>query len=422
MSGIINLENILAKVPDKISGENEKLLTDWMYIQLSAIRNSTKPSHNFRQNCYISIAFYESIVNSDNAYRSLANQLNSLDALPKPDNEEINWFASANAAMAQMLRLFYSDNPTTIQKIDSMENACLSKLRQQGNAVKEIQSGIRYGKSIATAIDEWCKLDGSDKENDAYNLPKGEGLWEPTPPNFSNAMRPWAKNSRTIVTGSTENTLPPPPCSFSSDTTSEFYHMVMEVYRESESLNEEHKSIALHWDDAPDGSSIGAGGHWLHILRNELVKRNLSMLEGAKIWAAMSIAMFDASIGCFKAKYTYNVVRPVTYIRTQMNMPDWNPLIVTPSHPEYPAAHATISMAAATVLAEFLGNSTPIIDNTYEYKGLKPRNFSCFTDAGKEAGMSRLYGGIHYRPSIEAGYIVGEKIANNVLAALHFEK
>lgn len=411
--------------PDKLLTDSEtgELLTDWMDIQLSAIRNTKSPSHNFRQNCYISIAFYESIVHSDKNYRSLANQVNGLESLPPPPaDNEICWHASANAAMAEMLRFNYPDNPLTVHKIDSMENVCNKNFREKGFSDLEIESGVKYGKSIAKAIIEWCRMDGSDKENLAYNIPKGDGMWEPTPPKFSNAVRPWAKNSRTIVKGSVENTLQPPPCTFSKNTTSEFYQMVMEVYKESESHNDVHQSIALHWDDAPDGTSIGAGGHWLHILRNELINRKTPLPEGAKIWAAMSIAMFDASIGCFIAKYTYNVMRPVTYIRANMNRPDWNPLITTPSHPEYPAAHATISMAAATVLAQLLGNNIEFNDDTYEYKGLKARNFKCFTDAGKEAGMSRLYGGIHYRPSIEAGYIVGEKIANNVLETLVFNR
>lgn len=422
LSGILNSGYIRADAP-KVPGEtlSGKLLTDWMDIQLSAIRNTKNPSHNFRQNCYISIALYESVVNSDKAYRSLAEQVNGLESFPKPPvHNEISWLASANAAMSQMLRYFYSDNPVTVQRIDSMEKACYAQFLEQGYTDREIESGTEYGKSVASAVIDWCKSDGSDKENAAYEVPKGDGMWEPTPPKYGNCIRPWAKNSRTIVKGSTENTLPPPPCTFSKDTASEFYHMVMEVCRESESHNYEHKSIALHWDDAPDGTSIGAGGHWLHILKNQLVSRKTPLSEAARVWAAMSIAMFDASIGCFMAKYTYNVLRPVTYIRKYMNMPDWNPLIITPSHPEYPAAHATISMAAATVLAQLLGNNTSFFDDTYQYKGLKARNFNSFTDAGKEAGMSRLYGGIHYRPSIEAGYTMGEKIATNVLASLHF--
>lgn len=399
----------------------EKLLTDWMDIQLRAIRNTKNPSHHFRQNCYISIALYESLVNGDKKYYSLVNQLNGLDSLPKPPkSRQISWLASANAAMGHMLKHFYSDNPNTIKSIDSMQNATVKHLLEEGTSKQEVETGSDYGTSIALAILDWCKSDGSDKENAAYEVPKGDGMWEPTPPAFGSCIRPWAKNSRTIVPGSLENSLPPPPCTFSKDSASEFYHMVMDVYKESESHNPEHKNIALHWDDAPDGTSIGAGGHWLHILRNELEQRKTPPLEGARIWAAMSIAMFDASIGCFKAKYTYNVLRPVTYIRSNMNKPGWSPLIITPSHPEYPAAHATISMAAATVLADMLGKNAPFVDNTYEYKGLKARSYNSFTDAGNEAGMSRLYGGIHYRPSIEAGYKVGETIANNVLASLEF--
>ena len=124
---------------------------------------------------------------------------------------------------------------------------------------------------------------------------------------------------------------------------------------------------------------------------------------------------------CWKGKYTYNVLRPVTYIRKYMGHLEWTPLIVTPAHPEYPAAHASISMAAATALDKTLGKIS-FTDHSYDDLGYAPRNFKNFIEAGKEAGLSRLYGGIHYRPSIEAGYIVGEKTATNALSGLNFKK
>jgi hypothetical protein len=177
----------------------------------------------------------------------------------------------------------------------------------------------------------------------------------------------------------------------------------------------------LYWDDFPDSKSVTAGGHWACILKTIMKDRNTSLIDGAMLYAALYITENDAAIGCFKAKYTYNLIRPVTYIQKYMNHPDWSPLINTPSHPEYPAAHATISMSGATILTHLLGDNVSFTDDTYVYLGYKPRPYKNIREAGKDAGLSRYYGGIHYKPSIEAGYIQGEKIATNVANSLVFK-
>jgi len=105
-----------------------------------------------------------------------------------------------------------------------------------------------------------------------------------------------------------------------------------------------------------------------------------------------------------------------------MKHPEWNPLITTPPHPEYPAAHATISMSIATMLTHLLGNNIAFTDNTYAYRGYKAHNFNNFVEAGTEAGLSRFYGGIHYKPSIQAGYDQGRMIAENVAKGVVFKK
>jgi hypothetical protein len=105
-----------------------------------------------------------------------------------------------------------------------------------------------------------------------------------------------------------------------------------------------------------------------------------------------------------------------------MNHPEWNPMINTPPHPEYPAAHSTISMAAATILTSILGNDISFTDNTYSYLGFGSHHFNNFTEAAKQAGLSRFYGGIHYKKSIEAGFIQGEKIAAYVAKTLVYKQ
>ena len=93
-------------------------------------------------------------------------------------------------------------------------------------------------------------------------------------------------------------------------------------------------------------------------------------------------------------------------------------IIATPPHPEYSAAHGTISASAGYALESVFGKNHSFTDHTYDGIGMSPRNYSSFEAAGKEAGMSRWYGGIHYRPSIDAGNAQGKKVGANISGLL----
>ncbi len=398
-----------------------KIINDWITVHLKTIQSCKIPSHHNRQLAYIGIALYESIVAGDKNYRSLAGQLNGYQqstSLSGTDN--ICWPASANAAMSEMLRFFYPQNPSDILRIDSLENVWIQRLLSEGNSEVSVEMGKKYGSQVALAVIEWSKTDGDNKANEAYSLPKGTGVWEPTPPMFIPPINPYLGNDRTIVKGSIDNTMPPPPPSFSTESQSAFYKMNNDVYLVSRELNEDERATGLFWDDFPNGKTLTGGGHWVSILKIVMTDQNVSLMEGAHLFAGLFITENDAAIACFKAKYTYNQMRPVTYIQKFMNHNDWNPLIITPPHPEYPAAHASVSMAGATILSKMLGDKVTFTDNTYTYKGYKAHHFNNFIEAGREAGMSRLYGGIHYRQSIEAGFAQGQKVAENINNKLVF--
>ena len=115
-------------------------------------------------------------------------------------------------------------------------------------------------------------------------------------------------------------------------------------------------------------------------------------------------------IACWQAKFAYNLLRPVTYIRQHID-PKWEPLLITPPFPEYPSGHSTQSGAAAGVLTAIFGEGFAFEDATHEDDGLAPRAFASFHDAAKEAAISRLYGGIHYRAAIDRGLEQGACVA-----------
>ena len=141
-------------------------------------------------------------------------------------------------------------------------------------------------------------------------------------------------------------------------------------------------------------------------------------MKGAEVYLRLGAAMNDATISCWKSKYTYHVIRPVTYIRKYIGDGNWGSLIGTPPHPEYSSAHSTISASGAYALESVFGKKYSFTDHTYVGIGLNPRSFTSFDEAAKEAAISRLYAGIHYRQTAEAGNIQGKKVGANVLNIL----
>jgi membrane-associated phospholipid phosphatase len=133
------------------------------------------------------------------------------------------------------------------------------------------------------------------------------------------------------------------------------------------------------------------------------------LARNVDVLARLGITLADSFIGCWHAKYVYDLVRPVTYIRRHIDK-SWQTLLITPPFPEYPSGHSTQSGAAATVLTALFGEDYAFEDRTHEDDGLIPRKYANFWAAADEAGISRLYGGIHYRAAIVEGLEQGRCI------------
>ena len=129
----------------------------------------------------------------------------------------------------------------------------------------------------------------------------------------------------------------------------------------------------------------------------------------------------DAFIACWDAKYTFNLVRPETVINKYIDA-NWKPFLQTPPFPEYTSGHSIISTAAATVLEHIYGSQAAFTDSTERPWGFADRKFSSPRQAADEAGMSRFYGGIHYRTSIFVAREQGVKVGNWVLSKLQMRK
>jgi hypothetical protein len=392
--------------------------TDWYALQLKMIikaNPSLNPILLTRAWGYIGIGLYESVKPGIKNSVSLSQKLYQMPPMPeKEKNNGYSWEVSANAALAKLITAFY---PAAViasnqQSIDSLE-ACYNDALRPGVESAVFLRSQAFGREIANAVIAWSQTDNSNLTNTGYVPPVFPGAWEPTPPALANGLCPYFGNTRPFLEQHLQVVAPSFVHAYSEDPGSDFYKMEKAMYDLSQSLTQEQKNIALYWNDVGAGVGYSPPGHSVAILTQILRQKNIDLGKAAIAYAKTGIALTDASIAGFKSKYTYNMLRPVTYIKKVIDS-SWSPLIGTPPHPEYPAAHAFLTQAFMQTMTGIFGENFSFTDNTYGSKYGGPRTFSSFNAAAEECGMSRNYGGIHRPPSIAAGLELGKQIGQGV--------
>jgi hypothetical protein len=395
----------------------------WFQIQLSLVKQ-TSPSLGFsppvasRAFGYTGVALYETIVNGLPNYKSIASQLNISVVLPKP-NEGVryNWNAAANACMAQMTKyLFEKATAQNIADMEALEADLRSKIQRENNGA-DMAASENFGRSIALAIYSWSLNDGgadgaTNPFSFGYATPTGPGMWEPTFPAFARPLLPrWGLNRPFQSADTTGVCMPPPPIAFGTAAGSDFHTQAMAVVNAKANLTTEQITIAQYWADG--GGSVTPPGHSMAITSQLIAEKRLSLGRAAEVYAKIGMAVADAFVACWRGKYIYNIMRPITYINTYID-PNWRSLITTPNFPEYCSGHSTQSGAAAEVLTTEFG-AMPFTDQTKTWDGnFTARSYANFHEAAQEAAISRLYGGIHYPMANDNGYNAGVNIGKSI--------
>lgn len=399
---------------NSVSSHSAEVVDKWITLQLRLIRNSTGiPNHSFgRQYAYSGIAALEAVAPGLPPGMRKHRAWNGLTGLPVAfHNIKMYYPASVNVALATMNRyLFPNASAADKSAIDSLE-AALNQSFESKAQPAIIQKSREFGKAVAEAVYQWSEGDGYKNANAPYTPPTGPGLWAPTPPNNLAALTPFWGNNRTVVAGSISGAELPAPTPYSSEMSSPFYNIAKQVHGVSTVLTDDQKAMATFWRDVP---GVSSPGHWLSILQQVMQQKKSKLDKAVIAYALTGAAINDAVIICWKMKYKYNLLRPITYIREMMGYGNWSSLLGTPNHPEYPSGHSSLSGAAAKAFELLFGNSGSFTDHTYDYMGLSPRTYSSYNAIGYEAGISRLYGGIHYQIAIDAGLWQGKKVTLNI--------
>lgn len=362
------------------------------------------PPYAARSYAYVAVAQYEALkaawyykyqYNRPAPSRSDAGISTVVPAsdLPSYPSED----AVLSGVTAEMLKNLF---PGAVEEItrraaEQREAALLS-----GKATaSDIAAGLALGKAVASAVLARAANDGIRTAAGSAALwqgmaaavtAKGEIAWEsqespkrpPMLPNFGRVAA-W-----TLSPAQQEALTPPPPPSTNSP---QMREELATVKRTVEKLTREQLAIALKWNDG--AGTYTPPGHWNDIAAELIAEARMSEVRAARTLAVLNMAMHDAGVACWDTKFKYYNPRP------QQLDPSIKTMIGLPNFPAYPSGHSTFSAAAATVLGTvFLQQAAKL---------------SAMAD---EAGISRLYGGIHYPSDISGGKAHGLAIGRNVIA------
>jgi PAP2 superfamily len=226
------------------------------------------------------------------------------------------------------------------------------------------------------------------------------------------ALQPFWGTNRTFAASTGSACAPGDPTPYSEDPSSAFWAEAFQFYDTVNNLTDEQRAIAFFWADNP-GATATPPGHSISITTQVLRRIDAGLDIAAETYAKVGMAVADAFISCWDTKYRYNLLRPVTYVQRLIDA-DWLPLLITPPFPEYASGHSAQSGAAAEVLTDLFGPDFAFVDHTHDSRGLPARAFRSFFQAADEAAISRLYGGIHFRPTIERGLDQGRCVGRAV--------
>jgi hypothetical protein len=367
---------------------------------------------------YFGVTLHEAVAPGRRNGLSLAGQLNDLRPVPQPDpGGAHDWRIVVNAAAACFMSQQFEACPAALAAVERLRASQLRRLRE-GVPAAVVARSEAHGQAVANAVFAWSREDGFARINDcAFTPPRGAGLWQPTPLDLTRALQPCWSQLRPFALESAAACAPPPPTPYSKDPDSPFMREAREVKDAVANLTPDQRAIALHWAD--DRSVTGTpSGHWLALLAQLSRERRLSLSLACEAHARVGIALADAFISCWQAKYEHSYLRPVTAIQETMD-PSWLPLLQTPPFPEYTSGHSVASAAAAHAMGIVFGSAS-FVDDVNADRGLRARAFTSFDEAAKEAAASRLYGGIHFRPAIDNGLAQGECVARAIDAKIRF--
>jgi hypothetical protein len=408
----------------------DDVIITWNQILLDAIATGkTSPPVASRAMAIVQTAVFDAVNNIAKKYKNYAitdTAPVAADATATAIEEQA---AAVEAAYTVLSSLFAAQKTT----FDTARTTSLATLAD-GQAKTD---GLIFGKTIANKVLAARATDGSATKV-AYIPGTNPGDWQPTAvvlgtdgkpvldangnPTPAPAVLPQWGNVKTfgILQTDIATNRPAPPPALTSDLYATEFNQVKDLGAiNSTTRTAEQTEIAKFWADG--GGTFTPPGHWNQIAQDIARDNFNSLVDNARLFAALDVAEADAAIVCWDTKYSYNTWRPITAInkadtdnndKTTVDT-SWKPLLTTPNFPSYTSGHSTFSSAAASVLGSLYGDSYKFSTTSPGLAGVS-RSYTSFSQAADEAGMSRIYGGIHFMSDNTAGLAAGKKVGEYI--------
>ena len=377
---------------------------EWNKTLLTIVRTAgAQPAtlHSTRSFAMLHAAIYDAVNSIDGQH---APYLVHIERVPEDASQE----AAAHSAAHDVLVALYPSFQTTL---DAELQQDLAEIADGPRKT----AGIGVGQAVAQAILKLRAEDGSGAPQPKLDLPVKPGRYQLTPPNLpSPAFTQWPGVTPFGLRSAKQFRPGPPPALNSAEYTAVFIEVKSLGMDGSTTATAEQQLIGKFW-----GGQIQ--NYWNEIAQTAAQAHNLSLSKTARLFALLNISLADSVIAFYDAKYTYLFWRPVTAIQeadidgnpNTIANPTWLPQpLKTAADPSYPGAHATVSKAAAFVLNSFFGRQPFQLVVTSEVLPGVVRTFNSFDAAEKEASLSRIYAGQHFRSDENAGEVLGNAVAD----------
>jgi len=393
-----------ARAPHR-SAEPGQAVIDWNQVLLSIVNTpgaqpaNIQPTRNF---AIVHAAIYDAVDAIDRTHEPFRISVRA----PRDASET----AAADAAAHATLVALY---PAQQAALDTDYATELAKV----TAGTAKDAGIRVGEQVAHDLIAIRVDDGSSNTTPPFVAGTAPGDYRSTPPNFPTPVFTTWGQVRPFVLERGDQFRPAPPPALTSDTYATALNEVESLgSAASTTRTAEQTEIGKFWNPPIQN-------FWNQIAETVALARHSDLPTTARLFAALNLSFADSAIAFYDAKYTYQLWRPVTAIRladtdgnpTTLADQNWLPLSGnTAADPSYPGAHSTISAAGADVLASFYGDKQRFTLTSPALPSVS-RSFTRFSDAAREAGLSRIYAGQHFRFDHTAGLELGHDVAGFVL-------
>lgn len=402
---------VLASIPVKALRRDSidaNQVLDWNQVFVETlIATNTPNSSSQRLGAIVHTAMFDALNGIERRYTPIFVQ----ETAPRGASRRAAVIAAAHKALVALF-------PTRATILDAAYTVSIESLSDDdGDGGQSRDRGVAWGEEVAAAVLNWRAADGFSLSYPPFAGGTAVGQWRPIPPATSMSAQPLAFTSMFALVNNTQFQ-PPPPRTLASATYVEDFNAVKALGRSTgSSRTAEQTLLAPFWEG-------NASVHW-NQAANQIARANgLSMSDSNRLFAVLNVAMADTAFTIWSAKRYYGAIptevtwRPATAISladldgNPETVADvtWQPLVLTPSHPEYPAGHPAQNGAAATVLLRYFEDAQSLTLTT----GATSRTYGSITQARLDGNSARVWGGMHYPSTVSISDATGEAIARYV--------